>query len=80
MARRNYSSLQTPHFRVKRYFFIIEPGSRSNFAFNASFTSLNVAKVTIKVFFILCFFDYPIFDIPSFTVEVDADLGYWLAA
>ena len=23
----------TPHFRVKRYFFIIEPGSRSNFAF-----------------------------------------------
>lgn len=30
--------------------------------------------------FILCFFDYPIFDIPSFTVEVDADLGYWLAA
>ena len=33
MARRNYSSLQTPHFRVKRYFFIIEPGSRSNFAF-----------------------------------------------
>ena len=33
MTRRNYSSLQTPHFRVKRYFFIIEPGSRSNFAF-----------------------------------------------
>ena len=33
MARRNYSSLQTPHFRVKKYFFIIEPGSRSNFAF-----------------------------------------------
>ena len=28
----------------------------------------------------LCFFDYPIFDISSFTVEVDADLGYWLAA
>ena len=51
-----------------------------DFAFNASFTSLNVAKVTIKAFFILCFFDYPIFDIPSFTVEVDADLGYWLAA
>ena len=72
MARRNYSSLQTPHFQVKRYFFIIEPGSRSNFAFvtpkailglmdcqardkwkldfalNASFTSLNVAKVTMK--------------------------------
>ena len=58
---------------MKRYFFIIEPGSRSNFAFvmpkailvlwtarlainkwkldfalNASFTSLNVAKVTMK--------------------------------
>ncbi len=72
MARRNYSSLQTPHFRVKRYFFIIEPGSRPNcsfrdakgytglmdcqardkwkldFVFNASFTSLNVAKVTMK--------------------------------
>ena len=24
--KKNYSSLQTPHFRVKRYFFIIEPG------------------------------------------------------
>ena len=48
LARRNYSSLQTLHFRVKRYFFIIEPGSRSNFAFKASFTSLNVAKVTMK--------------------------------
>lgn len=33
LARRNDSSLQTPQFRVKRYFFIIEPGSRSNFAF-----------------------------------------------
>ena len=29
-------------------FFIIESGSRSNFAFKASFTSLNVAKVTMK--------------------------------
>ena len=48
LARRNYSSLQTLHFRAKRYFFIIEPGSISNFAFNASFTSLNVAKVTMK--------------------------------
>lgn len=33
MTRRNYTSLQTPHFRVKRYFFIIEPGFKSNFAF-----------------------------------------------
>ena len=28
----------------------------------------------------LCFFDYPVFDIPSSAVEVDANLGYWLAA
>lgn len=32
-AKRNYSSLKTPHFLVKRYFFIIEPGSKLNFAF-----------------------------------------------
>ena len=50
------------------------------FCFQCFVHITNVAKVTIKAFFILCFFDYPIFDIPSFTVEVDADLGYWLAA
>ena len=68
MARRNYSSLQTPHFRVKRYFFIIEPGSISNFAevkvFEAVIVELEFESVGVE---------------PGFASEVSQVVGLHVA-